>query len=186
MSVWDIIWNNLKGYDKIFIAWIALTTVFLIITVKNCISLRKCLSENAKALRANKFESQCTKPSMKATETQIIEMYTKQEKFYILFINWTSTFPLLGMIGTIWSLLNLSLGDSAELLQSNFFVALTSTLWGAIFGLIFKIADGIINPYIEENNENYHICIERNTLDFNSENAVDKAGEKDETKQDIS
>ena len=90
------------------------------------------------------------------------------------------------MIGTVWSLLQLSLGDSSDMLMSNFFVALTSTFWGAVGGWAFKFADCFLNPIIEENSENYHMCITRNTLDINSENSIDQAGDADEAKQDIS
>lgn len=59
--------------------------------------------------------------------------------FYNLFVTTISIFPLLGMLGTVWALLqlDLSVGDM-ENIKNNFFHALTSTAWGIIFSIIFK------------------------------------------------
>ncbi len=186
MSLSDIFRENFHKYDWIILVWTVLTIVCLVSASVMCFRLNRCLSETIIASRANKFRNECIKPSFKANEEQIKRKYFWQETFYTAFINMTSTFPLLGMIGTVWSLLQLSLGDSSDMLMSNFFVALTSTFWGAVGGSVFKFADCFLNPVIEENNENYHMCITRNTLDINSENSIDQAGDADEEKQDIS
>ncbi|MBP3270765.1 MAG: MotA/TolQ/ExbB proton channel family protein [Ruminococcus sp.] len=64
----------------------------------------------------------------------------------------TSVFPLLGMFGTVKSLLNLpslTEGDISAV-QNSFFTALTSTAWGIIFAVIFKIIGSAIAPGIED------------------------------------
>ena len=74
-------------------------------------------------------------------------------KWYSYFVNITSIFPLLGILGTVFSLINLVGGD-AEITQQSFFVALTSTGWGVVFSMIFKVLfDARISPRIEKNNE---------------------------------
>mgnify|MGYP000064971733 FL=1 len=71
--------------------------------------------------------------------------------FYTLFGTSISIFPLLGMFGTVIGLLGLDLatGDM-ENIRANFFIALTSTAWGIIFSVLFKILHALIADYVEE------------------------------------
>lgn len=69
---------------------------------------------------------------------------------YSLFITLISIFPLLGMFGTVLALLSLDLASgNMDLLKENFFSALTSTAWGIIFSVIFKIINSFSSSYIE-------------------------------------
>ena len=72
-------------------------------------------------------------------------------KFYTLFVTIISLFPLLGMLGTVFGLLGLDLasGDMTNI-KNNFFIALTSTAWGIIFSVIFKIIHAMVADEIEE------------------------------------
>lgn len=72
-------------------------------------------------------------------------------KFYTLFVTMISIFPLLGMLGTVVGLLGLDLASGdMDNIKNNFFVALTSTAWGIIFSVIFKIIHAWIADNIEE------------------------------------
>lgn len=64
---------------------------------------------------------------------------------YNLFTTMITVFPLLGMFGTVRSLLELNLAteEMAEL-QVHFFDALTSTAWGIFFAIMFKILNAVI------------------------------------------
>mgnify|MGYP003299639100 CR=1 FL=1 len=68
-----------------------------------------------------------------------------------LLITVISVFPLLGMFGTVIGLLGLDLttGDM-ENIRTNFFIALTSTAWGIIFSVIFKVFHAVIADFVEE------------------------------------
>lgn len=68
---------------------------------------------------------------------------------YTLFITLISIFPLLGMLGTVQALLKLDMTQERTSLQNNFFSALTSTAWGIIFAIGFKIANSFVQPKIE-------------------------------------
>lgn len=72
-------------------------------------------------------------------------------KLYTLFVTLISIFPLLGMLGTVFGLLGLDLtaGDMNNI-RDNFFIALTSTAWGIIFSVIFKVIHAWFADYIEE------------------------------------
>ncbi len=69
---------------------------------------------------------------------------------YTIFVTMISIFPLLGMLGTVNGLLGLDLtnGDM-ENIKDNFFVALTSTAWGIIFSVIFKVVHSMCADYVE-------------------------------------
>ena len=71
-------------------------------------------------------------------------------KSYAIFLTIISIFPLLGMLGTVFGLLGLDLASGdMENIKNNFFIALTSTAWGIIFSIIFKILDAVFLEDIE-------------------------------------
>ena len=82
---------------------------------------------------------------------------------YSLFVNLTGIFPLLGILGTVISLLGM-VGDMTNV-QDNFYGALTSTFWGLVFAIIFKFLDGIISAKIEDNEKNVQLYLERNNAE---------------------
>lgn len=69
---------------------------------------------------------------------------------YTLFITAISIFPLLGMFGTVKALLELDLSNINNA-KNNFFDALTSTTWGIIFSISFKIVNAFISTSVENN-----------------------------------
>lgn len=78
-------------------------------------------------------------------------LWKNLSKFYTLFVTLITIFPLLGMFGTVIGLLGLDLttGDM-ENIRSNFFLALTSTAWGIIFSVFFKMLHAWNADFIEE------------------------------------
>ena len=78
-------------------------------------------------------------------------LYHAVSKGYTLFVSFISIFPLLGMLGTVFGLLGLDLaaGDMTNI-KNNFFIALTSTAWGIIFSILYKIILAFSADFIEE------------------------------------
>ncbi|MCI7768453.1 MAG: MotA/TolQ/ExbB proton channel family protein [Oscillospiraceae bacterium] len=76
-------------------------------------------------------------------------VYYWLDNTYTLFLTLISIFPLLGMFGTVKALLELDMSQDLSVLQQNFFSALTSTAWGIIFSVIFKIVNSFFQPFIE-------------------------------------
>ena len=74
---------------------------------------------------------------------------------YSVFFTLITIFPLLGMLGTVKSLLILNFGDENAILnaRNSFFDALTSTAWGIIFAIIFKVVNAVISKHTEDNIE---------------------------------
>lgn len=78
-------------------------------------------------------------------------LYSLLTVFYTLFITMISIFPLLGMFGTVAALLNLDFqsAEAISIARDSFFDALTSTAWGIIFAVMFKLANAFISTAVE-------------------------------------
>ncbi|WP_196243291.1 MotA/TolQ/ExbB proton channel family protein [Ruminococcus flavefaciens] len=83
---------------------------------------------------------------------KIFDSYRKINSNYTLFITLISIFPLLGMLGTVIALLGLdmSTADAISSAKNNFFGALTSTAWGIIFAVTFKIINARFFADVED------------------------------------
>lgn len=64
---------------------------------------------------------------------------------YNFFTTMITIFPLLGMFGTVKALIQINLGGQLDSFRQEFFTALTSTAWGIIFAVVFKL----INAFFE-------------------------------------
>ena len=93
-------------------------------------------------------------------ETDIVTMRNQTGKLYSIFVNMTGIFPLLGILGTVVSLLGLVADDTN--VTGNFYGALTSTFWGLVFAITFKFMDGIISAKIEDNEKTVALYLDRN------------------------
>ena len=103
--------------------------------------------------------SRAGKTSVKVQKKPVEETQDEKRKIvnssdfivaYNLFVTGISVFPLLGMFGTVSALLglDLSVGDMTNI-KNNFFIALTSTAWGIIFSIIFKLVHALTVDYFE-------------------------------------
>ena len=54
-------------------------------------------------------------------------------------------------------------------IQENFFAALTSTFWGLVFAIAFKLCDAFLSSRMEDNDKNVTLLLSRIT---------DKAGKE--------
>lgn len=103
--------------------------------------------------------------AMEAAETvkeeDVVKMRQRSLSTYTLFANLTGIFPLMGILGTVISLLPMVM-DMADM-QQNFFAALTSTFWGLVFAIVFKFMDGFLGAKIEENDKNVTLLLDRNS-----------------------
>lgn len=67
-----------------------------------------------------------------------------------VFVTLITIFPLLGMYGTVSALLNVDLSaGNLENARVNFFAALTSTAWGIVFSIAFKLLNALTTHYVE-------------------------------------
>lgn len=107
---------------------------------------------------------------------------------YTLFITIISLFPLFGMFGTVSALLGLDLSSEAAIsnAKNSFFDALTSTTWGIIFAVIFKLVNAVFATNIENNIQKTSELLKKLEADEPEQNAnsADKTEEKRTEKQD--
>lgn len=107
-------------------------------------------------LMAVRFLSSAVKKNVKDWKNKRNKPFSKfvvknLSKYYTIFTTAITIFPLLGMLGTVFGLLGLDLstGDMTNI-KNNFFIALTSTAWGIIFSVFFKIVHAFVADGIEE------------------------------------
>jgi len=105
-----------------------------------------------------------TKADVKAQKNKLRRMRETSEKYYTMFTNLTSIFPLMGILGTVVALIPLV--EQLDAMEQSFFVALTSTLWGLVFAISFKLLDGILSPKIDRNDRGIEDYLERLELKF--------------------
>ena len=167
-------------FEKLFVSLFTTTDVFILLWAgatgfmyyKTLISLKKISDElYIPALRrANRRKvRQYTenKADTKEQEDRIHAQIGKLNEWYSLFSTFVSVFPLLGMLGTVKSLIEVAGKISSETpVMDEFFGALTSTAWGIIFAMIFKAGfDSRVSPKVAAANKEYDLLIERNSLE---------------------
>ena len=145
--------NNLIGYDLLIILTAVGTLVYFLYVRMHSNSVYNMI--HTKGYRPDNVldrseASPPTKEEIKQIKIKLRKMRETSDKFYTMFTNLAGIFPLLGILGTVISLLP-AVQDMGNM-QLNFFVALTSTLWGLVFAIFFKVLDGVLSPQIERNN----------------------------------
>ncbi len=93
-------------------------------------------------------------------EEQLVEMRRRADKLYSVFTNIISIFPLLGIFGTVWSLIPMveNLAD----MQQNFFAALTSTFRGLVFAIAVKLLDAtLLSAKMDDNEKSVALYLDR-------------------------
>lgn len=142
MSFWETMKSSLADNMYIIIAAVVDAVLLVVIFISVFLIIAKYLKENGEGGPAeNKFFSR---------------VYRLIEGMYSLFICIISLFPFFGMFGTVQSLIEMGsvfeTADGGDMgnIKSKFFLALTSTAWGIIFSVIFKIVHSLVQPFIED------------------------------------
>ncbi len=94
-------------------------------------------------------------------EQELLDRYRKVAGKYTLYENIAAVFPLLGILGTVLSLIPLVNSESIQ--TELFFAALTSTLWGIVFAIIYKTLNGILQAEMMVLEDQVNLYVERNT-----------------------
>lgn len=84
----------------------------------------------------------------------------KELFYYQIYVSVTGIFPLLGILGTVISLLGL-IDFQTQKIMIHFSTALTSTFWGLVFAILFKAIDSNISSQITFNQENFTLLFRR-------------------------
>ena len=154
--------DNLLGYDLIIIITaIGTLGYFLFIIfhssrVYNTIHTQGYLPDD---ILSHSDTPPPSRDEIRQTRVRLRKMRETSEKYYTMFVNLTGIFPLLGILGTVVSLIPMV--EDMTHMQANFFVALTSTLWGLVFAIFFKVLDAVLSPRIERNNRGIDDYLEK-------------------------
>lgn len=97
-------------------------------------------------------------PIVALTDKAIIAMRNRAENLYTVFVNAAAVFPLLGILGTVWALIEIQ-GVTGSM-NDNFLAALTSTFWGLIFSIIFKAEQTPIEAWLDNGMREAERCLD--------------------------
>ncbi len=162
MSFWQVIGKNLLGFDAAIFLLAAGTGVCYYFARVYTAQLYRKLNMLVFVPSHKHDPEKVARAIRNVNEAEVVALRKKSEAFYSVFANLTAIFPLMGILGTVVSLLPMV----AELsdMQQNFFAALTSTFWGLVFAIIFKLLDGFLSARIEDNDKNVDLLLERRQL----------------------
>lgn len=152
--------DNLFGYDAIIFIAFGVNLYFFYRARKSAKELYGKLHKKLfvpEYMNSDKAEREIGSIS----ETELASMRENSLKWYSVFCSLTSIFPMLGILGTVISLLGVS-GDM-QTVGTSFMAALTSTFWGIVFGIIFKLMDSFISPIMEDNDRSAALFLDRST-----------------------
>ena len=156
---WKIIWKNLIGFDLVIFIAAALNGVVFYLAYRYAKVLYQKLHLTVFVPSHRKHPEKTADAVLRVDEEEVINLRKYSEGLYAVFVNVTAIFPLLGILGTVISLIPM-VSDMADM-QQNFFAALTSTFWGLIFAIIFKLLDGLLSSKIEDNDKNVSLLLSR-------------------------
>lgn len=159
-NIFSVIFMNFWGYDLIIFIAAVLTAVMYLSLKKSADRLYNKMHLTVFVPDGNLSRKEADNDISGLRETDIVTMRNSMGKLYSVFVNLTGIFPLLGILGTVISLLGL-VSDTTDI-TGNFYGALTSTFWGLVFAIIFKFLDGIISAKIEDNEKNVALYLDRN------------------------
>ena len=146
----DVLFMNFFGYDMIIFIFFVLT---LVAAAKSFILAEELNKKMNPSVDSSNSETSIKEINKELRETKNNEIKDKRKKAvwsYSVFTNMIAVFPLLGILGTVYSLLKL-VSDSSDVTGS-FYGALTSTFWGIVFAIFFKLLDSALTaPLMEEN-----------------------------------
>ena len=175
-NIFSVIFMNFWGFDFIiFIA--AAVTGYLYYSLRKYVRMLNAkMNPKVFAPDGEASKQQVDIDLLSLREKDLVGMCDRTSRKYSVYINMTGIFPLLGILGTVISLLGL-VSDSSNM-TGNFYGALTSTFWGLVFAIIFKFLDGIISAKIEENERNVSLFLKRKSNSMNERQNYEQIPEK--------
>lgn len=163
MNLLKVIFSNFIGYDfLIFLAAVFNGVVFHFLK-RSADKLHRKMNLTIYVPDEGKSRRDAERDLAELRESDVVNMRNHTGRLYSIFVNITGIFPLLGILGTVISLLGL-VADSTDV-TGNFYGALTSTFWGIVFAIVFKFIDGLISAEIEDNEKSVELYLQRNVPD---------------------
>lgn len=161
ISFASILLRNFLKYDFIIFVVALLTLFFLVLTLRRSEALFKLMNHTV-FVPEEKSAAIVDGEVRDVREFDVVLLRRRTLAAYSMFANLIMIFPLLGILGTVISLLPLVSQMGQAQMQSNFFAALTSTFWGLVFAILFKAIDGWVAGRMEDNEHSVQLYLSRN------------------------
>ena len=154
-----VIFSNLIGFDGLIFI-VAAAEIFIFIRAKAAAeALYKAMHKHVYAPSYQDDISSIHEGMESMTDLKLSGLREKAVSAYTIYMNLTGIFPLLGILGTVISLIGM-VGNTSDI-EGNFFAALTSTFWGLIFAIIFKFMDAFISPKLDDGERAAELFMQR-------------------------
>ena len=151
-------------FITILIILLALATIGLFVW---CLAISRKLDNILKPRmrRANPMEAKQESPEeMRQLEDEAVKKRDLMNMLYSFAVNCTTIFPLLGMLGTVISLIGLAGNiDGADMPVDQFFMALRTTAAGIVGGILGKAFDAYVSVKVTANNKEIDTLLDRNS-----------------------
>lgn len=163
-SILSVYWHNFIHFDFLIFLLAGLNSYFLVQSLRQSNQIAALLYP--KGYLPGGWDSYA---DMKAHydrlmglqgEETLINHRRQMNLSYTIFENITTIFPLMGLLGTVISLIPM-VKSIGTIEQGLFFSALTSTFWGIVFAIIFKAINGYLEAGITEAEKNIQIFLDR-------------------------
>ena len=162
----SVIFKNIIGFDG-FIFIVAAVNIFIFISARRAAArLYNCMHRQVYTPMAEEEIKEMEQEISSLSEKKVSGLRERAESRYTLYVNITGIFPLLGILGTVISLLGMV--GSPDSVTNGFFAALTSTFWGLVFAIGFKFADGFISSKLDDGERAAELYIYRNRENENN------------------
>ena len=168
-----VIFRNIIGFDGLIFILAGVNIYIMIMARKAANDLYESMHQRIYAPAVLNDLSSVHEGMTELTDQKISVLREAAVSKYTLYINLTAIFPLMGILGTVISLLGM-VGDTSDI-EGGFFAALTSTFWGLVFAITFKFLDGFISPKLEDGEHAADLFMQRKTDDIKFENIGNKA-----------
>ena len=126
MSVWQVVLHNLWGFDLVIVLVALGNALCFAATRRQANELYRRLHRLIFVPSRREHPELLAREISAVDEEEIIALRHRSESLYAVYVNVTAIFPLLGILGTVLSLLPM-VADLSNM-QMNFFAALTSTI----------------------------------------------------------
>ena len=159
MAFIEAVVNNFIGYDLLIFIFGMLNVYFFYSMKQRLKSFEGSIYKqmDISIMRKNELLlDEITKDDMK----KIKYARGKVNGRYSLFTNFITIFPLLGLLGTVISLVMVAGEGGFENAHDSFMMSLTSTFWGVVFAIGFKLCDATVSAQVEQlNNDANRIVV---------------------------
>jgi len=140
--------NNFIGYDLLIVGFAVGNAIIYFLTKSELSRMNELIHKTSDMSLGDSDEGLVVK--LGRADLELIKRARKRTNLcYSIFVNVISIFPLLGLLGTVISLIFTAGNVGFEATQQYFMMSLTSTFWGMIFAITYKIMDAFISPKIE-------------------------------------